>query len=50
MRTALNRFRGMKDPLDGAEVVVRLVCDGEGKLDGGTFWEFENGEMRVVPW
>jgi NAD(P)-dependent dehydrogenase (short-subunit alcohol dehydrogenase family) len=49
LKTAFNNFRGKKDPLDGAEVVVRLVCE-EGEREGGTFWEFEGGEMREVPW
>jgi hypothetical protein len=49
LKTAFNNFRGAKDPLDGAEVVVRLVCE-EGKREGGTFWEFEEGEIREVPW
>lgn len=47
LKTALNNFRGTKDPLDGAEVVIRLVCE---EHEGGTFWEFERGEMRIVPW
>lgn len=47
LKTAFNNFRGTKDPLDGAEVVVRLVCE---EHEGGTFWEFEGGEMRKVPW
>lgn len=48
LKTAFNNFRGTKDPLGGAEVVVRLVCE-EGGQEGGTFWEFEGGEMREVP-
>jgi NAD(P)-dependent dehydrogenase (short-subunit alcohol dehydrogenase family) len=47
LKTAFNNFRGTKDPLDGAEVVARLVCE---EREGGTFWEFEGGEMRNVPW
>lgn len=51
LKTAFNNFRGTKDPLEGAEVVVRLVCEEGGEQrEGGTFWEFEGGEMRVVPW
>ncbi|KAF2111499.1 hypothetical protein BDV96DRAFT_582268 [Lophiotrema nucula] len=48
-KTAFNGFRGTKDPLDGAEVVVRLVEDEEGRFSMG-FWELEEGEMRSVPW
>ena len=50
LRTAFNNFRGTKEPLGGAEVVVRLVCEEDGEREGGTFWEFEGGEMREVPW
>jgi NAD(P)-dependent dehydrogenase (short-subunit alcohol dehydrogenase family) len=39
-----------KDPKDGAEVIVRLIADDEGLYEGGTHYEFENGEMRLVPW
>ncbi|KAH7417817.1 hypothetical protein BKA64DRAFT_180059 [Cadophora sp. MPI-SDFR-AT-0126] len=46
-KTAFNGFRGTKDPLDGAEVVIRLV-GGEGRKGG--FWEFEEGVLREVPW
>ncbi|KAL2066060.1 hypothetical protein VTL71DRAFT_2131 [Oculimacula yallundae] len=46
-KTAFNGFKGMKDPLEGAEVVVRLV-GGEGRKGG--FWEFEEGVLREVPW
>ena len=46
-KTAFNGFKGTKDPLDGAEVVVRLVA-GNGKKGG--FWEFEEGVLREVPW
>ena len=47
--TALNGFRGAKDPMDGAEVVVRLVGGEEGEYGMG-FWEVEDGEVRCVPW
>ncbi|PVH73439.1 NAD(P)-binding protein [Cadophora sp. DSE1049] len=46
-KTAFNGFKGTKDPLDGAEVVVRLV-GGEGTKGG--FWEFEEGVLREVLW
>jgi len=31
-------------------VVVRLVIASKDQVDGGSFWEFEEGEMRKVPW
>jgi len=47
MRTAFNGFVGKRDPLDGAEVVLRLLL---GEYEEGTFWEFEEGAMQQVPW
>jgi hypothetical protein len=52
-KTAFNAFRGTRDPVEGAEVVVRLVLDEEGVYGKGGFWQWEEGEeggMRVVPW
>jgi len=48
-RTAFNGFKGTKDPLDGVEIVARLI-EGKGDRKGwksGSFLEFEEGE---VPW
>lgn len=39
-----------KDAKEGAEVITRLITAPEGTYEGGTFWEFEGGEMRVAPW
>ena len=39
-----------KDPELGAEVVVRLVVDDKNTYEGGQYWEFDEGEMRIVPW
>jgi NAD(P)-dependent dehydrogenase (short-subunit alcohol dehydrogenase family) len=49
-RTAFNGRRGTKDPLDGAEVVVRLLMAKRGEWKAGSFLEFEAGEMGEVPW
>ncbi|KAL9124413.1 MAG: hypothetical protein Q9217_006255 [Psora testacea] len=51
LKTALTKFvaRG-KEPSEGAEVVVRLAMDVDGSYEGGTHWEFEEGEIRAVPW
>jgi NAD(P)-dependent dehydrogenase (short-subunit alcohol dehydrogenase family) len=49
-KTSFNGFRGTKDPIDGAEVVVRIVGDEKGDYGKGRFWEFEEGVMREVPW
>ncbi|KAI1272536.1 NAD(P)-binding protein [Xylaria sp. FL0933] len=49
-KTGFNGFRGPKDPLEGAEVVLRLLQSERGKIGGATFWEFEDGEFREAPW
>ncbi|RWA07850.1 hypothetical protein EKO27_g7249 [Xylaria grammica] len=49
-KTGFNGFKGPKDPLEGAEVVLRLLRSEKGDIAGGTFWEFEDGEFRTVPW
>jgi NAD(P)-dependent dehydrogenase (short-subunit alcohol dehydrogenase family) len=49
-KTAFNGWRGTKDPLDGAEVVVQLVMAKRGEWIPGSFLEFEEGNMRAVPW
>jgi NAD(P)-dependent dehydrogenase (short-subunit alcohol dehydrogenase family) len=52
-RTAFNGYRGTRGPVEGAEVVVRLVLDEEGVYGKGGFWQWEEGEeggMKVVPW
>lgn len=48
-KTALNGFRGVKHPLDGAKVVVELATSGQGVYESG-FWQFEGGVMSTVPW
>jgi NAD(P)-dependent dehydrogenase (short-subunit alcohol dehydrogenase family) len=49
-KTAFNGYRGHKDPIDGAEVVVQLVMAKRGEWKAGSFLEFEDGAMREVPW
>jgi len=49
-KTGFNNFRGPKDPIDSAEAFVRLLEAPKGKINPGTFWEFENGDFRMVPW
>jgi NAD(P)-dependent dehydrogenase (short-subunit alcohol dehydrogenase family) len=39
-----------KEPQEGAESIVQLLGDDEGTFDHGMQWEFEEGEMRLVPW
>ncbi|OTA99528.1 hypothetical protein M426DRAFT_325059 [Hypoxylon sp. CI-4A] len=51
LKTAFSNYlsRG-KEPQEGAESIVQLLGDDEGKFDHEMQWEFEEGEMRVVPW
>ncbi|KAG8530329.1 uncharacterized protein KY384_004831 [Bacidia gigantensis] len=50
-KTAFNGFRGQKDPLDGAKVVVELALADKRKYVGG-FWGMntEDKEAQEVPW
>lgn len=50
-RTAFNGFRGTKDPLNGAKVVVRLALTEKGKYENG-FGQLEGYEKEAgqVPW
>jgi NAD(P)-dependent dehydrogenase (short-subunit alcohol dehydrogenase family) len=47
-KTGFNGFRGPKDPLDGARVVVQLVASPRDTYASG-FWEYDEGDMRMVP-
>lgn len=49
-KTGLNGFKGPKDPLEGAEVVLRLLKSKRGEIPGATFWEWEKGVLRDIPW
>lgn len=51
LKTAFTGYmsRG-KEPQEGAESIVQLLGDDEGKFNHAMQWEFEEGEMRVVPW
>ena len=51
LNTAFTHYSAMgKDPKIGAEVVVRLINDEKGVYEAGSQWEFEDGEMKRVPW
>lgn len=49
-KTAFNGFRGKKDPLEGAESIVRLLETKKGEVQAGTFWEYENSSFQKVSW
>ena len=49
-KTAFNGYRGVKDPVDSAEAFIHLIEAERGAIASGTFWEYEEGELRTVPW
>lgn len=48
LKTAFSNFwdKG-KEPELGAEVIYCLAVDDKKTYEGGTYWEFEGGQMRV---
>jgi NAD(P)-dependent dehydrogenase (short-subunit alcohol dehydrogenase family) len=48
-KTALNGFRGSKDPGEGAKVVVKLVNSDRNAYASG-FWQCEEDELLPVQW
>jgi NAD(P)-dependent dehydrogenase (short-subunit alcohol dehydrogenase family) len=52
-KTALNGFRGQRDPVEGVKIVEEMVTCERGKYEVG-FWEWEgdekSGEVKSVPW
>ena len=51
LKTAFTRFLAhAKEPEAGAEVAVHLLLDDKKTYEGGSYWEYEEGEMRKVPW
>ncbi|EAL87811.1 hypothetical protein CNMCM8812_004375 [Aspergillus fumigatus] len=51
LKTAFSNYIAWgKEPQAGAESIVQLMGDEEGKFDHAMQWEHEEGEMRVVPW
>ncbi|KAH9907711.1 short chain dehydrogenase/reductase family protein [Xylariomycetidae sp. FL2044] len=51
LKTALTNFHAAgADPKVGAEVVVELIADDEGKYEGGSHLEFKDGKMLPIPW
>ena len=47
-RTAFNGFRGTRDPLEGANVVVELVRSEKGKYKNAGFWETQGSDLALV--
>jgi NAD(P)-dependent dehydrogenase (short-subunit alcohol dehydrogenase family) len=51
LKTAFSNYIAWgKEPQAGAESIVQLMGDEEGKFDHAMQWEHEEGKMRVVPW
>ncbi|KAI0741611.1 short chain dehydrogenase/reductase family protein [Daedaleopsis nitida] len=51
LKTAFSGFWALaKEPEAGAEVVYHLAVDDKKTYEGGSYWEFEEGSMRQVPW
>lgn len=51
LKTAFSNYISHgKEPQAGAESIVQLMGDEEGKFDQAMQWEHEEGEMRIVPW
>ncbi|KAL6308517.1 hypothetical protein BKA93DRAFT_762875 [Sparassis latifolia] len=50
-KTGMNGYRGPRDPLDGASVIVKLANAARDKYKSG-FWAMDNGaeECSTVPW
>ena len=52
-KTALTRYKGIRDPLDGAKVVVELVNERDAtKYGSWGFWGMDDGDEvpKPVPW
>lgn len=51
-RTQLNNYRGLRDPLEGADVVAELVLAKEGSIKNAGFWETVGAsrELVEIPW
>jgi NAD(P)-dependent dehydrogenase (short-subunit alcohol dehydrogenase family) len=52
-RTALNGFKGARDPFEGAKVVEEMVCCVRDKYEVG-FWVWDgdetHGELKKIIW
>jgi NAD(P)-dependent dehydrogenase (short-subunit alcohol dehydrogenase family) len=50
-KTEFNNYRGRKEPLDGAKVIVALLGADSGDFGSG-FWQMEEGDVLPVrvPW
>ena len=51
-KTEFNGYRGTRDPMEGANVVVECVVKGRGELENAGFWETRGDarELVRIPW
>ncbi len=51
-KTALNGFRGPRDPMEGANVIVECVLRSREELENAGFWETDGDsrELLKIPW
>ncbi len=51
-KTAFNGYRGIRDPIEGANVVVELLKAVKGKYKNAGFWETKGASLDLVeiPW
>ncbi|KAJ9613681.1 uncharacterized protein PV06_00675 [Exophiala oligosperma] len=51
-KTAFNGYRGTRDPLEGANVVVGLIVAEKGRYKNACFWETKgaNVDLVEIPW
>jgi NAD(P)-dependent dehydrogenase (short-subunit alcohol dehydrogenase family) len=47
-KTEFNGFRGLRDPLEGANVVVELVNAEKGTVPNAGFWQTEGASKETV--
>ncbi|KAI0440745.1 short chain dehydrogenase/reductase family protein [Xylaria telfairii] len=51
LNTAFTGFHPLgKSPQQGAESILHIIGDDEGRYDDHIQWEFEDGVMKQVPW
>ncbi|KAL7916745.1 NAD(P)-binding protein [Trichoderma velutinum] len=51
LKTAFNNYlEAGLDPKIGAEVIVQLIADDEGKYKGGSQLEYVDGKVKTIPW
>lgn len=47
-KTEFNGYRGTRDPMEGATVIVECVVRPKGELDNASFWETKGDDRELV--